>query len=30
MRVIIYIRVSTDQQANKGHGRDYQLEVFKM
>ncbi|WP_271768769.1 recombinase family protein [Aquimarina algiphila] len=29
MKVIIYTRVSTDEQANKGHGRDYQLEVLR-
>ena len=29
MKVIIYTRVSTDEQANNGHGRDYQMEVLK-
>ncbi|MFY0602589.1 MAG: recombinase family protein [Flavobacteriaceae bacterium] len=29
MKIILYVRVSTDEQANKGHGRDYQLELLK-
>ncbi|WP_417558732.1 recombinase family protein [Mesoflavibacter zeaxanthinifaciens] len=29
MKTIIYTRVSTDEQANKGHGRDYQIEVLR-
>ena len=29
INVIIYIRVSTDEQAKNGHGRDYQLEALK-
>lgn len=29
MKIIIYTRVSTDEQANRGHGRDYQLEVLR-
>ncbi len=29
MKTILYTRVSTDEQANKGHGRDYQKEVLR-